>query len=125
MQFRRSIEEVLKDVIYTHCLVYPDDILVKSPDLNSHINSLDAVFTKLYHSGLRLKPKKCDLFTNVVKFLGFLISPDGIHPDPEKNTLIKEWAVPDSTKTIRKYLGIIGYYRKCITKFSLEAAPLT
>ena len=125
MCFQRSIEAVLKDVMYTHCLVYLDDILVKSPDLKSHLHSLDLVFTRLSDSGLKLKPKKCDLFTNEVKFLGFLVSPDGIHPDPDKTTLIKEWAVPDSTKAVRQYLGIIGYYRKFIPKFSLKAAPLT
>ena len=67
--------------------------------------------------------KKCDLFTNEVKFLGFLVSPDGIHPDPEKTTLIKEWAVPDYIKAVRPYLGVSGYYRKCISKCSLKAAP--
>ena len=125
MHFQRSIEQVLKDVMYTHCLVYLDDILVKSPDLSSHINSLDIVFSKLYEAGLRLKPKKCQLFTTEVRFLGFLVTPNGIHADPEKTQLIEEWPTPNNTRAVRQYLGIIGYYRKFIFQFSKKAAPLT
>ena len=123
--FQRSIENVLRDVMYQHCLVYLDDVLVKSPDFISHVDSLDCVFTKLYDSGLRLKPKKCRLFTKEVKFLGFLVTPKGIYTDPDKTKLIDEWPIPVCTKDVRRYLGLIGYYRKFVPQFAHKAAPLT
>ena len=101
MCFQRSIEDVLKDVMYTHCLVYHDDVLVKSSDLRSHLHSLDLVFTRLSDSGLKLKPKKCKLFACEVKFLGFTVTADGIQTDPDKTILIEEWPVPTCTKDVR------------------------
>ena len=79
MCFQRSVEAVLKDVKYTHCLVYIDDVLVKSPDLKSHLHSLDLIFARLSDSGLNLKPKKCKLFAGEVNFFR-------IHSDSRWNT---------------------------------------
>ena len=58
MYFQRSIESVLKDVMYINCLVYLDDVLVKSFDLKSHLHSLNLVFTRVSDSGLERKPEK-------------------------------------------------------------------
>ena len=103
MCFQRSLEAVLKYVMYTHCQVYLDDVLVKSPDLKSHLHSLDLVFTRLSDSGLKLKPKKCKLFACEVKFLGFTVSADEIQTDPDKTILIEEWPVPTCTKDVRSF----------------------
>ena len=125
MHFQRSVENVLRDLMYSHCLIYLDDILIKSYDLQSHINSLDLVFSRLFEAGLRLKAKKCHLFQHEVKFLGFLVTPQGIKTDPDKTLLIKNWPVPTTTREVRQYLGIVSYYRKFIPQFSKTATPLT
>ena len=125
MHFQRSVENVLRDLMYSHCLIYLDDILIKSDDLRSHINSLDLVFSRLYEAGLRLKAKKCHLFQHEVKFLGFLVTPQGIKTDPDKTLLIKNWPVPTTSREVRQYLGIVSYYRKFIPQFSKTATPLT
>ena len=83
------------------------------------------MFSRLYEAGLRLKAKKCHLFQHEVKFLGFLVTPQGIKTDPDKTLLIKNWPVPTTTREVRQYLGIVSYYRKFIPQFSKTATPLT
>ena len=125
MMFQRSIDNVLRGLLYKHCLIYLDDILVKSTDFASHLDSLELVFDRLYEAGLRLKPKKCDLFSTKVKFLGYLITESGIRTDPDKTKLIEDWPTPTCTRDVRKYLGLISYYRKFVPKFSEKASALT
>ena len=125
MMFQRSIENVLRGLLYKHCLIYLDDILVKSTDFASHLDCLELVFDRLYEAGLRLKPKKCDLFSTKVKFLGNLITESGIRTYPDKTKLIEGFPTPTCTRDVRKYLGLISYYRKFVPKFSEKASALT
>ena len=69
MIFQRSIDNVLRGLVYKYCLIYLDDIILKSTNFASHLDSLEHVFDSLYKAGLRLKPMKCDLFATNVKFL--------------------------------------------------------
>jgi hypothetical protein len=60
-----------------------------------------------------------------IKFLGHLVSEDGIRVNPEKVKAIIDWPTPTSVKDIRSFLGISGYYRKFIQNYSKVASPLT
>ena len=90
MMFQRSIENVIRGLFYKHCLIYLDNILVKSTDVASHLDSQGLVFDRLYEAGLRLKPNKCDLFSTKLKFLGHLITESGIRTDPDKTKLLED-----------------------------------
>ena len=91
----------------------------------SHLDSLELLLDRLYEAGLRLKPKKCDLFSTKVKFLGYLFTERGIRADPDKTKLIEDWPTPICTRDVRKYLGLISYYRKFVPTFSENASALT
>ena len=60
-----------------------------------------------------------------IEYLGHLISEKGIEPMPDKLTAIKEMPAPRSPKEIKQFLGLVGYYRKFIPRFSDIAKPLT
>ena len=53
-----------------------------------------------------------------------MINQDGIGVDPDKVRTVEEWKRPESVTEIRSFLGLAGYYRRFIEKFSLLAAPL-
>jgi len=59
-----------------------------------------------------------------VKFLGHIVSAEGLQTDPEKTRLIDDWPVPTSLKQLRAFLGLAGYYRRFVKGFSKKAAPL-
>ena len=60
-----------------------------------------------------------------IEYLGHLISEKGIEPMPDKLTAIKEMLAPRSPKEIKQFLGLVGYYRKFIPRFSDIAKLLT
>ncbi|XP_029766793.1 uncharacterized protein LOC113406182 [Terrapene carolina triunguis] len=122
--FQRLMEGVLGDYILDTLLIYLDDVIVFSKDFESHMEKLDLVFTRLKEHGLKLKPSKCCLLCEKVKFLGHVISKDGIQVDEEKTRALENWPVPKNAKQVRQALGFMSYYRRFVPKFAHIAAPL-
>lgn len=123
--FQRLMELALgPDVYLNFALVYLDDIIVHSQDFASHLQRLDAVFGKLRTANLKLKPSKCEFFKQELKYLGHVVSKQGISPDPEKVTVLKSWPSPKSVEELRSFLGFVGYYRRFCKDFSRVAKPL-
>lgn len=73
----------------------------------------------------KLRLEKCHFAQRKVKYLGHLVTADGIKPDPEKIAAVKRYRVPVNTKEVKGFLGLAGYYRRFIAGFSDLAKPLT
>ena len=122
--FQRLMETCLGDLHLSQCLIYLDDIIVYSSNVQEHISRLEAVFKRLADAGLKLKPSKCEFFKSEVKYLGHVVSADGIKTDPEKIEVVKNWPVPSNLHELQQYLGFVGFYRKFVKNFSKIAHPL-
>lgn len=122
--FQRLMQRCLGSLITESALVYLDDVIVYSPDFDTHVRHLEAVFERLRSYGLKLRPDKCVLFQKQVKFLGHIVSSDGVAPDPEKIASVQSWPVPQTTSQVRSFLGFTGYYRRYIGEFARIARPL-
>ena len=105
-------------------LIYLDDILIFSKTVEEQLERLEFVFQRLRQPGLKLKLSKCHFFKKEVRYLGHVISQDGIKTDPDKTKAIQNWKVPTNEKELRSYLGLCSYYRKFVPGFSKIAAPL-
>ena len=88
---QRLMNSVMSDYIFSCLLVYLDDLLVYSPSFPDHLSSLRQVLEKLRSVGLRLNPDKCEFGQHRVKFLGHVVSKDGIDTDPDKVAAIRDW----------------------------------
>ena len=82
------------------------------------------IFERLRSYGLQLKSTKCHLFQSSVPFLGHVVSRDGLQCNPRKIEDVKSWPVPDCLKSVRQFLGFVGYYRRFIPSFADLAEPL-
>ena len=122
--FERLMERVLKGLQWKTCLVYLDDIIVHGTDVNQAVERLDEVFNRLKSAGLKLNPKKCQLFQRKVAYLGHTVSEEGIGTDPSKIDAVTTWPTPKSIKELRSFLGFCSYYRRFIRGFSTIARPL-
>ena len=122
--FQRLMEQVLRGLHWKTALLYLDDVIVIAPDFQTHLDRLSEVLERLQQAGLKLKPKKCELLQTRVKYLGHLVSPDGIATDPEKVEAIKEWPPPTCVKELQAFLGTAGYYRQYLPDFATVAKPL-
>ena len=122
--FSCLMERVMRGLYWKTLLLYLDGNIVFSEDIDSHIERLAAVFERLRAVGLKLKPRKCDLFKAEVKYLGHVVSADGVATNPEKIVDLKEWPVPKCVRELKAFLGTAGYYRQCVPNFSVIASLL-
>ena len=79
---------------------------------------------RLRQAGLRLKLSKCSFFQHQVKYLGHIISREGVATDPAKTQKVADWPVPTSKREVQQFLGFAGYYRQFIREFAHTARPL-
>jgi hypothetical protein len=71
-----------------------------------------------------LQPDKCEFLRKEVCYLGHKITPQGIEPDERKVAAVREFPVPNNVKQLKAFLGLAGYYRRFVPKFSSIAKPL-
>ena len=108
--FQRLVHEVLRGT--TFAFGYLDDILIFSPDNETHLKHLKEVFQRLREADLKLKASKCNFFKKHIQYLDHLVSGEGIEPLPEKLESLKDMPPPTNPKEVRQLLGLPGYYRK-------------
>lgn len=107
-----------------YCLVYLDDIIIWSTSFEDHLERLHLVFERLRSAGLKMKLSKCNFLQQRARFLGHIVSSDGIQVDPEKTKVVKDWPTPSNAKELQSFLDLAGYYRRFVPGFSVIAAPL-
>lgn len=122
--FMRLMDRVFGDENFQSLLIYLDDILIFGSTFEETLERLDMVLTRLEEFNLKIKPSKCQLFKHRVRYLGHIVSKDGIQPDPEKIQCVLDWPLPASERELRRFLGLAGYYRRFIPHFAQIAAPL-
>ncbi|MCG8045676.1 MAG: reverse transcriptase, partial [Candidatus Thiodiazotropha endolucinida] len=122
--FERLMESVLAGLHWQICLIYLDDVIVTGKTFQDMVNNLSQVFERFQQAGLKLKPRKCNIFAKQVEFLGHVISEAGIKTDPKKTDCVKKWPPPKNVHEVRAFLGLCGYYRKFVFRFSEIAKPL-
>ena len=122
--FERLMDRVLQGLWWSRCLVYLDDIISFGSTFDSELANLTLIFERLRSYGLQLKSTKCHLFRSSVPFLGHIVGRRGLECDPAKIEEVKSWPVPDCLKSVRQFLGFVGYYRRFIPNFADIATPL-
>ncbi|VDI79392.1 Hypothetical predicted protein [Mytilus galloprovincialis] len=122
--YARVISLVLRGLTWDIVLAFIDDILVLGKDIASHLANLRAVLQRFKKYGLKLKPKKCELFQEQVEFLGRVVSRKGMNIGPDYIEDVKKWPTLHNTKTVDRFLGFANYHRDFIEGYSKIAAPL-
>ena len=123
--FQRAMQEVLRGLNWKFVLCYLDDVIIFSSSFSEHIRHLRQVFDRFRVAGLKLQPKKCTFGQTKVKYLGHIVSKDGVATDPDKLHRVKNYPTPAKVDEVRSFLGFVGYYRKFIKDFCKIAEPLT
>ena len=116
--FERLMDQVLQGLRWSRCLVYLNDIISFGTTFEDALDNLIFIFERLWTYGLKLKSTKCHLFQTSVPFLGHVVGRRGLECDPKKIEDVKSWPVPDCLKSVRQFLGFVGYYRRFILSFA-------
>ncbi|GFR07318.1 retrovirus-related Pol polyprotein from transposon opus [Trichonephila clavata] len=106
------------------CVPYFDDVLVSSEDEYQHLSHLRQVFQRFEEYGVVLNASKCVLGETSVKFLGHLVTAEGISPLPEKVMAITNFPKPETVKELRRFLAICNFYRRFIPHAARTQAVL-
>ena len=122
--FSHVMNNIFRDEIGKFVLIYLDDILIFSKTPDEHLSHIEHVLAKLRANQLYASHKKCVFNQTHVKFLGHIVSGDGIRVDPRKTRIVHDWPVPKNQKDVRSFLGLANYFRRFIQGFSKMVAPL-
>lgn len=123
--FQRVMDNIFKEYLYKFCFVYMDDIVIFSKSLQEHITHIEQIFSKLREFNLKVQLDKSEFLRKEVAYLGHVITPEGIKPNPDKIETIKKYPLPKTQKEIKAFLGLIGYYRRFIKDFARITQPFT
>ena len=115
---------VLRGLTWSHALVYLDDVIVLGKDFAGALQNLERVLQRFRAHNLKLKPKKCHLFSDEVNSLGRNITREGVAVSEQHATSVKEWPVPQNSEELQSFLGFINYHQEFISNLSHMAAPL-
>lgn len=123
--FQHYVNDLFLDLLDDFLTVYLDDILIYSDDELTHESHVRMVLERLQKAGLQADIKKSEFHVTKTKYLGFIISPEGIEVDPEKVAVIKSWGEPNTVRGIQSFLGFCNFYRRFIKDYSRIARPLS
>jgi hypothetical protein len=122
--FQELMNTIFASYLRKFVLVFFDDILVYSSNIQEHKSHLEKVFTVLQMHQLKAKLSKCTFGQATVEYLGHIISGEGVSTNPSKIQDIVKWAEPQTLKKLRGFLGLTGYYRGFIQDYANICKPL-
>ena len=122
--FQRTLDIILAPYKWSSCLVYLDDVIIFSKDVESHFSHVERVLSALRSAGVTLKLAKCDWFTSTVKYLGHVIQPGTLGIDPVATKALRNLEHPRTQTELRSFLGLCNVYRRFIRDYTRTAAPL-
>ena len=110
--FQRFMDEVLRGL--DCCYGYLDDVLVASPDPETHKTDLKRVFERFSDYGIEINVEKCEFGKAEIHFLGFQVSGDGVSPLPDKIKALQEYKLPETVDQLRRFLAMLNFYHRFI-----------
>lgn len=120
--FQRFMDEVLRGLDFCYC--YLDDILIYSSNASEHQQHLRQLLQRLTDYGVLINTSKCIFGEPEVNFLGYKVSAAGIQPLFSKVQAIQDFPVPKNIKELRRFLGMLNFYRRFIPAAASIQAPL-
>jgi len=123
--FQAIMNEILRDMINEgKVAAFVDNVLVGTEIEEGHDEIVEEVLRRLEENDLYVKPEKCAWKVRKIGFLGVVIEPNGIEIEKEKVDGVLSWPKPKNIKDVRKFLGLVNYYRRFIKDFARVARPM-
>ena len=120
--FQRLMDEIFSEL---PCIVvYIDDLLIFSPNLEQHAKDITAVLQILKDNGLIIKPDKCIWAQQQVEFLGHQITHKGMLPLQSKVKAVQTYPAPKTIKELMAFNGMVNYYHRFVPNLAHTMGPL-
>jgi len=123
--FQAMMNKILRDMINEEKVAaFVDNVLVETETEEGYDKIVEEMLKQLEENDLYVKPEKYMWKVRKIRFLGVIIGPNGIEMEKEKVDGVLSWPEPKNAKDIRKFLGLINYYRRFIKDFAQVARPM-
>jgi hypothetical protein len=123
--FQAFMNDIFHNLLDVCVVVYLDNILIYLDDLESHKIHVRQVLQILHEQNLHARPEKSSFNKTSVKYLGVMISSNGVAMDKGKVDVILAWPAPKNVKELQSFLGFANFYRHFIDNYSGIVKPLT
>ena len=125
--FQRAISRALRKIVNREgnmVMAYIDDIVIATEKVEDHMVRLLEVFECLRKAGFKMRVAKCDFRKSEIKYLGRVVSAEGVKPDPKAVAKLRDWETPRNKTELQSFLGFANYYREFIPWHAKLKAPL-
>ncbi|XP_011859227.1 PREDICTED: uncharacterized protein LOC105556736 [Vollenhovia emeryi] len=123
--FQRFVNNVFSPLVrVSKVLLYLDDILVATENMEKHIEILSEVFRLAGKHRLRFRFDKCYFVQTEIKYLGYLVNKHGIRPSDENIESVLDYPIPRTAKDVHRFVSLASYFRRFVPGFSVLAKPL-
>ncbi|XP_076660087.1 uncharacterized protein LOC143363376 [Halictus rubicundus] len=119
---QRFVDQVTRGLDFVYA--YIDDFFIASENESEHREHLRILFERLNQHGVVINPAKCVFGVSEIEFLGYSVTRDGVKPLPERVEAIGEFPRPDTIKVLRRFLGMVNFYRRFISGAASLMKPL-
>jgi hypothetical protein len=123
--FMRLMDDVLRPFTNSFVVVYLDDILIFNRTWEEHMQHIQQVLGTLRQHKLYANLEKCSFGMNRVQYLGYIVDEHGVHVDPAKIQVIRDWPAPTTLTELQSFLGLANFYRRFVLGFSHIAWALS
>ena len=106
--FQGLMNDIFQPYLRKFVLVFFDDILVYSHNVDEYERHLRMVFETLVRHKLFAKQSKCKFASSEIEYLGHIVSGQGVHANPSKVESMIKWPKPNTLKSLRGFLGLTG-----------------
>ena len=106
-------------------MIYLDDILIYLNNMSEHHQHVKEVLKRLCKTSLYAKADKCKFHSELVEYLGYILSPSGLTMSNDKIKIIQDWLEPKKVKDIQSFLSFANFYYWFIFNYSDIVVPLT
>lgn len=124
-EFQKRIVQILNPLIREDkVIVYIDDILIVTENIDENLLVLEDVLLILRKYGFELNFKKCQFLKMQIEFLGYVVSENGITLSQRHTEAIHNFVQSSNLVEVQRFLGLANYFRKFIKNYALKAGPL-
>nr|GFA44304.1 reverse transcriptase domain-containing protein [Tanacetum cinerariifolium] len=104
--------------------VYIDDLVVKSHTKAEMVRNIEETFRTLHKVNRKLNPKKCSFVLVEGVFLGYVVTPEGIKPCPDKTAAVRQLPSPRTIKKVQSLNGKLASLNRFLSRSAEKSLPL-
>ncbi|KAL0361727.1 UNVERIFIED_CONTAM: Retrovirus-related Pol polyprotein from transposon opus [Sesamum radiatum] len=112
----KLVDKIFRPRLGRNIEVYVDDMLVKSKESHHHVEDLEEIFAVLRKYRLKLNYGKCAFGVRGGRFLGFMVTQQGIEANPDKIKAIMDMGPPTNINEVQRLIGRIAALSRFISK---------